>query len=460
LTSSNRCSHHQQHAAIVLCAALLSGILNPAISHANKPAAPPPAMPTITIQPNHAGNLRLFVNDQPFPLRGAGGADAPGLLEQLVAAGGNVTRTWGIDTLSRTYANGETYLDRAHRLGLMVIPGLWVQHERHGFDYSDPAVIRQQREQILDAVRTYKDHPAILAWGLGNEMEGPSNPTGSIPVLREVNHLAQRIKALDPHRPIMTVIAFNPAKIQSIIDHCPDIDILGVNAYGSAAGVGPALKAAGWTKPFAITEFGVKGFWEVPTTAWGAPLEPTSQEKARTFYATHRLVTELNDGHERCLGTFAFLWGWKQERTATWFGMFLPSGEKLPQVDAMTKAWHDRWPTNRCPKLIRLSSDAAAATVPPNTRLTAFAEVEDPEADPLRYAWMVTAESTAQSEGGDAEYVPADFPHLINQDGQPECHFTSPATPGAYRLFLTVFDNRGNAATANFPFRVKATLQP
>jgi hypothetical protein len=49
------------------------------------------------------------------------------------------------------------------------------------------------------------------------------------------------------------------------------------------AGAGSAIKAAGWTKPFAITEFGVNGFWEVGKTDWGAPYEPTSQEKGRSF---------------------------------------------------------------------------------------------------------------------------------------------------------------------------------
>lgn len=421
----------------------------------NSAIAMPEQRPAIDLRKNQQGNWRFFVDEREFPLRGAGGAEAPGLLEKLVEAGGNVTRTWGSETLERTYDNGERYIDRAQRLGLMVIPGLWVQHERHGFDYDNPEVIREQRERILADVRKFKDHPAVLAWGLGNEMEGPSHLTGSIAVYKEVEELAKLIKAEDPTRPIMTVIAFNPGKIPHVMKHCPSIDILGLNSYGGAAGAGPALKAAGWNKPFAITEFGVNGFWEVPATSWGAPLEPDSQAKARTYYATHKLVFEMNEGYELCLGTFAFLWGWKQERTATWFGMFLPTGEKLPQVDAMTKAWLDRWPENRCPKIIRLESAAQAAVVKPGEELTALVEVVDPEDDPLKYAWMVTAESTAQSEGGDAEYRPRDFPDLIQQNGQPECRFISPANPGNYRLFLTIFDNHGSAATANFPFRVE-----
>jgi hypothetical protein len=415
-----------------------------------------PRLPAIRLGKNEEGAWRFYVDDQELPVRGAGGAVAPGLLEGLKEAGGNCVRTWGIETLEETSAGGERFIDRAHRLGLMVVPGIWLQHERHGFDYADPKVIERQRARVLESVRTYKDHPAVLAWGLGNEMEGPSSPTGSVPVWQEVEHLARLVKEEDPRHPVMTVVAFHPAKVESVMRYCPSIDILGVNSYGAAAGAGGALKAAGWSKPFAVTEFGVRGFWEVETTAWGAPYEPTSHEKARTYYATHKLVFERNEGKELCLGTFAFLWGWKQERTATWFGMFLPSLEKLPQVDAMTRAWTGHWPENRCPKLLGLSSAAHGKVVKPGQTLRAMVEVEDPEGDELVYRWKVVAESTAASEGGDAEDAPPEYPELVQQNNGPECVFRSPSSPGNYRLFLTVRDSHGGGATANFPFRVES----
>jgi hypothetical protein len=410
--------------------------------------------PLILCRPDDDGQWHITVDGRSLPLRGAGGAVEPGLLEALQAAGGNVVRTWGIETLAHTYANGETYLDRAHRLGLMVVPGIWVQHERHGFDYSDPDFIAQQREAIRGDVRRYKDHPAILAWGLGNEMEGPSNPAGSVPVFKELEELIRIVKEEDPSRPVMSVIAYHPDKIPSMIRHVPSLDILGINSYGAAAGVGAGLKAAGWDKPFALTEFGVLGFWEVPTTGWGAPLEPNSHEKARTYFATHRMVTELNEGAELCLGTFPFLWGWKQERTATWFGMFLPTGEKLGSVDAMTRLWTGDWPANRCPRIDKVESETYAATIAPDTPFTAHAVVTDPEDDALRYEWLIKAESTAASEGGDAEYVPPAYPALTLANNAATGRFISPSAPGPYRVFLTVYDGQGNAATANFPFLV------
>ena len=408
----------------------------------------------VELQPATLAGWRLRVNGADFPIHGGGGAEAPGLLEQLKAAGGNCVRTWSIETLEAKVTGGTRFIDRAHQLGLMVVPGIWIKHERHGFDYSDPAKLQQQRGQVLDAVRRYKNHPAVLVWGLGNEMEGPTSPTGSVPVFKEIEELARLIKQEDPNHPVMSVIAFNVAKVANVKRYCPSLDILGVNSYGGAAGAGESLKRAGWTKPFVVTEFGVRGPWEVPATDWGAPLEPTSQEKARTYFATHRLVAEMNDGKELCLGTIAFVWGWKQERTATWFGMFLPTLEKLPQVDAMTKAWTGHWPTNRCPEIRALTSTVAGKVVKPGQPLTATVDADDPDGDTLTYQWLVVAETVENSVGGDAETAPPSYPELIQTNNTRDCAFTSPPNAGNYRLFVTVRDNKGSAATANFPFRV------
>jgi hypothetical protein len=439
-------SHLRQSAARILFC-LLSLLAAAVLAQADTPAK-------VELQKVEPAGWRLRVNGADFVILGAGGAVAPGLLEKLKEAGGNCVRTWSADTLEAKVTGGARFLDRAHQLGLMVVPGLWVEHERHGFNYADAAKVQRQREKILAAVRQYKNHPAVLMWGLGNEAEGPASPTGSVPVFKEIEALAKLIKQEDPAHPVMSVIAFNAAKVENVKRHCPSLDILGVNSYGGAAGAGEALKRSGWTKPFAVTEFGVRGPWEVPTTAWGAPLEPTSHEKARTFYATQRLVTELNDGKEQCLGTFAFLWGWKQERTATWFGLFLPTLEKLSPVDAMTRAWTGQWPAQRCPEIRALNSAAAGKEVQPGQTLNATLEMDVSAGAALTYDWLVVAESSDIGVGGDAEAAPPAFPDLVKQNNSTNCTFVSPAAAGNYRLFVTVHDGKGGAATANFPFRV------
>ena len=48
--------------------------------------------------------------------------------------------------------------------------GLDIARERHGFDYSDQAAVIAQNEAMMRDVIRLKDHPALLMWGLGNEL--------------------------------------------------------------------------------------------------------------------------------------------------------------------------------------------------------------------------------------------------------------------------------------------------
>ena len=43
-----------------------------------------------------------------------------------------------------------------------------------------------------------------------------------------------------------------------------------------------------------------------------------------------------------CLGSFAFLWGHKQEKTETWYGLMLPSGEWTERVGVLGELWTPR----------------------------------------------------------------------------------------------------------------------
>ncbi|MGE9294976.1 MAG: glycoside hydrolase family 2 TIM barrel-domain containing protein [Puniceicoccales bacterium] len=418
-----------------------------AFSSASCVTAEPSKVEIIETAPDQ---FEMTVDGKPFFANGVGGSNN---LEQLKAMGGNCFRTWGIEQMEKRI-DGKLLLDYAHELGLKVIPGIWIGHERHGFDYNDSRQIREQRDHVRDAVRRYKDHPAVLIWGLGNEMEGPADDGSDVRIWKELNELAKIVKEEDPDHPVMTVIAsIGGQKVENVMKYYPEIDILGVNAYASAPGVGSGLVAKGWKKPFMLTEFGPSGHWEVGHTSWGAPIEPTSREKAASYYATHKRV--IDDGRGMCLGTFAFLWGHKQETTSTWYGMFLPSGEKLGTVDAMSYAWTGEFPKNRSPKLVSFQSPVNLKRVKRNSTHTAEIVVEDAENDPLEYEWVVTAESTDRKVGGDAESVPPSYPELIQENNGKQVVFKAPSRSGAYRLFVYVRDGAGGAATANIPFYVE-----
>lgn len=364
---------------------------------------------------------------QPYRIRGAGGEKH---LELLAAGGGNSIRTWGAD------AKGGL-LDKAEALGLTVTLGIWLGHKEHGFRYDDPKQRAAQREAVCGQIARYKDHPALLLWALGNEMEGDGADED---VWRHLEELAQAVKRIDPNHPVMTVVAeVNEVKIAHLKRLCPSIDLLGVNAYGGVTTLPERLEKLGWEKPYLVTEFGPHGPWEGKKTPWGAPVEPSSTQKAALYQAAYERAVLRKPG--QCLGGYAFFWDDKFEATATWFGMFLPAtGERLGPADTMARLWGKPFP-NRVPEIAAFACEAAEKDVAPGALLTARVEARDPEGDPLRVRYELRRE---------------DGSYLTELPGRPGVPFTlaAPGAPGAYRLFVTVRDGRGGAATANIPFRV------
>ena len=426
-------------AAIV---ALLAALACPSVG---RTAAVP-----VKVAPEGDGRFTLLRDNRPYTIMGAGGSSH---LDVLRACGGNSVRTWGVESLEAK-ADGKRLIDRCDELGLTVAAGLWVGHERHGFDYSDPVQVRKQRDAVRAAVRRYKDHPALLVWGLGNEMEGPTGDgKGTAHIWKELNVLAAIVKEEDPNHPVMTVIAGTAkAKIRGVLDHYPNLDILGVNAYSGAGGASTAIREAGWKKPFVLAEFGPSGHWEVPKTKWGAPIEPSNRDKASKYFVAQTTVME--EGAGVCLGSYCFLWGQKQETTSTWYGMFLKSGEKLPQVDAMCKAWSGKWPPNRCPRVKGIESELREAVFPPGKLCVVRAEATDPDGDDLKWEWTVTAESADTRDGGDKEAEPPSLPDAVVYSEKDQAVIRTPAKPGSYRVCVIVRDGKGAASVENVCFRV------
>lgn|GEM_PF-6575289 len=114
-------------------------------------------------------------------------------------------------------------------------------------------------------------------------------------------------------------------------------------------------------RPVCDHRWGPTGHWESPTTSWGAPIEDDSARKALLLEQRYRrsIASDTRQG----LGSFVFLWGDKQERTSTWYGLFLPSGEATPSVDTLQLLWTGRWPTTRAPTVSTLTLNDQRARV-------------------------------------------------------------------------------------------------
>jgi hypothetical protein len=378
----------------------------------------------------------ILVDGRPFPIRGA---SAEGRLPELKALGATTIRTYGGDP--------GPIIAEAERLGLKVIAGLWLEPPRRGFDYRNRALVEAQLAAFRAIVERYRNSPALLAWGIGNEVEAELTDTSLVwPAIEEA---ARLVKALDPKHPTMAVLAeAGDGKVRKIKEIAPSIDVLGVNSYGDALPSLPErVRDQGWTGPIVVTELGAIGQWQAAQTAWGARIEPTSTEKAE------RLRRYLDALAPATAGQILFLWGQKQEVTPTWHGLLLPGGEWMQASEVMAEAWGGKTPGgNRAPRIARLQMPVAPVAErgrPIEARLDA----SDPDGDRLKVEWTLLAESTDLRKGGDRESVPPDHSAAIKAEGSYARLESLP--PGNYRLFAAAHDGRGAAATANVPFQVR-----
>lgn len=389
----------------------------------------------------HDGRFTLIADGQPHTIYGVGGTMN---LRLLAESGGNTLRTWDAEGIA-------DLLDEAHALGIRVVAGIWLEHQRHGLDYDDPDQRHEQLKRVESLVKEHRNHPALLAWGIGNELE----LGGDLDIaIRQINDAAAIVKRLDPHHPRMAVVAeIGDDKAIRIQNECPDIDFIGINAYGGLGSIKDRLDAQGYTGAWAATEWGVLGHWESGNTPWGAPYEPSSAAKAdflRDVY-TQAIEPNLN---ETCLGSFAFLWGHKQEKTATWYGLLLESGEKTERVDVLSSFWTGEAPTQRAPRVQQIEMiDHNPHGLYADQEVTVRVAASDPDADSLAFEWSVIPESDVQSMGGDFEDSIKPVKVSIKQSNN-QATITMPAREGAYRIFVTVRDGQGGAGTANLPIFV------
>ena len=400
--------------------------------------------PIPVVLKEEGGKWSLYRGEAPYYVKGAGGQKQ---LDKVVECGGNTIRTWSAD-------NAGKVLDEAHARGLTVCLGLWVGHERHGFDYNDKYAVAGQLEKFKEIVKRHKDHPALLMWAVGNEMDLFYKNFRVWPAVEEI---AQMVKELDPNHPTMTVTAgIDVSEVQMIRDQCPSIDILGVNTYGDIGNVPDKIRQYGWDGPYMITEWGPNGHWESPKYEWGVAREQTGAEKADVYLERFQKYIAQDN---LSVGSFVFLWGNKQETTATWYGLFLKSGEPTEAVDVMQYVWSGKWPANRAPRVSGMTIDGKKHReniyLTPGKTYEAILDVRDPENKEIKIEWELIPESKDTKAGGDFETAPEAIEgFVISQEGA-KLQFKAPRTVGPYRLYAIARDEAGKAGVMNVPVFIK-----
>lgn len=250
------------HTIIFVAVFLLIGITNNA--QQMQPAK-------VTIE-NLNGSFQLKVNNEPFYIKGAGLEF--GAIDALANHNANSFRTWRTNNGKQS---GKEVLDTAFSKGLYVTMGIEIARERHGFDYDDEIAVKEQFERVKAEVLELKDHPALLIWAIGNELNlHHTNPK----VWNAVNDISKMIHEIDPnHLTTTTLAGIQQNEVDLIKTRCGDLDVLSIQLYADLPELPMRIKKFGWTGPYIVTEWGATGHWEVPTTEWGAPIEENSTIK-------------------------------------------------------------------------------------------------------------------------------------------------------------------------------------
>ena len=182
--------------------------------------------------------------------------------------GANTIRTYNVMNSAGSSSYVLAALDAAHAHGLYVIMG-YSMPTFQTFAQSSSTV----QSEVLASVALYKNHPAVLMWVLGNEVnltcpEGGDCTWSSNSWYNFVNQLAGQVKAIDPNHPVATsegeipnVWGYNIGNaannVQGDDAHMTNLDLWGINCYrGTSFGTLFTTTVASTTKPVLITEFG------------------------------------------------------------------------------------------------------------------------------------------------------------------------------------------------------------
>jgi hypothetical protein len=391
-------------------------------------------------------NFTLMRAEKPYYIKGAGGKTN---LALLAASGANSVRTWGADAVPEI-------LPDCRKNNLTICVGFWLSHAAG--DYTNAAYKAQVQREIETTVTTYRKDPNILIWAIGNETNAGADTPDCWRFIGEMAHLCHQ---LDPDHPTMTVLAHPGAKtMDSMAELAPEIDILGVNSYGGLTSWPSLLDRTRFKGAYIVSEWGPTGQWEIARTAWGKPIEQTSAEKAKIYAERYQFIAAQKS---RCLGSYVFLWGQKQETTPTWFSMFAETapkiglnGESCPTVDAMAECWSGRRPKNVAPVLESMminGKPAKEARFKAKETFTVAVKAQDPDQDKLSFFYEVMSDrGQGGNNGGAAEDRPGHIDGVVTATGPTAT--VSGVAPGDYRLFIYVLDGKGHLATANIPFKI------
>lgn len=163
-----------------------------------------------------------------------------------------------------------TILDEFYRNGIMVV--MTVAMSKEDFEGASP--------RYLKVVQSFKNHPAILMWAIGNEWnfnklynDDPktSDTDKYWQAIDMVDQAARKIKEIDRHHPVCSILGDQLGKVSDITPYilyfCYNVDVWGFNVYrGKTLTNLPQQYKDAWrwfrvpAKPYFISEFGIDSY--------------------------------------------------------------------------------------------------------------------------------------------------------------------------------------------------------
>ena len=402
----------------------------------------------------------LIRNAKPFYIKGAAGNSN---FKELNDVGGNTIRLY--DTI-----NLQDNLDSAAINGLAVIVDIPIP-PYSSTNYLDEHENKVLKQKVRDLITCYKNHPALLMWNLGNEVNYPKihwkdlirENHGKKGFIKTFNELIEIIHNEDANHPVSTSMwNIGIEHYASFRIFSPGLDVLSYNVFGDTKSIRDKVKKYYFlfgVSPFYISEYGSDGWWmqESDYTSWLSPIEQTSEKKAEQINTRYHLIVE----NKNCLGSLLFYWGNRYECTPTWYSLFKEEykSEILLEIERLWKK------SDQKPKLVGLEYMLINGKGASDNLIFKSGELKESELkldvnafDSIRIKWEIYPDVWYQGwneEKYNSKKLEPPVPIQCNIHAENStASFITPIIEGPYRIFAYVYDRRGYFATTNTPFYV------
>ncbi|WP_422103796.1 glycoside hydrolase family 2 TIM barrel-domain containing protein [Winogradskyella sp.] len=393
------------------------------------------------------GHWTLNIDGEPFDIKGAtfgydnDVANYDRYFEDLKFLGVNTIRTWA------TGDHAPQLLDAAEKHGMKVMMGIWMRHGRPGmedddsFDYlTDIKGMEEMYNNAISKVEAYKNHPAVLTWGVGNEVYlNIATDEEKMAYSKLLERICSKIKELDPNHPITSVEAWTFG-MDWWQKHVPSIDIYGLNCYGPGANLlQEELEKRQIDKPYIITEFGVIGEWDVQTDKNGVKIEPLDKEKYHAIASGYR---NWIANKSSCLGVYMFHYRSLNNFMSPWLFTHV-NNLKRPQYWAIREAFTGNKPSNNVPNIEAFS--LPDATYNSGTWIPMNLKVSDAENETLDISFYYNQREGSRKRRD--QINPLNFRGNLSEGFEIEL----PKEHGAIKVYAYAkdsFDNLGIASTS------------